>query len=104
MVEWFVNVSVEVEIGSDTYEKWCVMRRHQPEPLGEMVQGMIPPVSPDTIINVCVQAYETKGRLLRNRLVGEGTNAAGPSAGFAVLVSDLNDLNDFRVQLSKSVE
>lgn len=104
MEGWFVNALIEVEVGKETVTKWTVFRRHQAEPLGDIVKGMIPFLSPDTLVNVCVQAYETEGRLLRNRLMGEGTTPAGPSAGFAVLVGDLNDLNDFRVQLSESVQ
>lgn len=104
MAEWFVKVFIEVDVGEETVTKWTVFRRHQTEPLGDIVKGMIPPLSPDTLLNVCVQAYETEGRLLRNRLMGEGSTPAGPSAGFAILVDDLNDLNEFRVQLSESVQ
>jgi len=104
MVQWFVNVLIEVEVGAETYMKWSVLRCHQPEALGNMVKDMIPSLSLDTVVNVCVQAYETEGRLLRSRLMGEGMTPAGPSAGFAVSVRDLNDLNEFRIQLSKSVQ
>lgn len=105
MGKWFVNALVEVEFGNDTISKWIVCRCHQPEPLGDVVKTMIPPLSPDTLVNVCVQAYETEGRLLRSRMMGAtNTTPAGPSAGFAVLVSDLNDLNEFRIQVSQGVE
>lgn len=103
MAKWFVKCLIEVEVANDTYAKWCVLRCHQPEPLGDMVKAMIPLLSPDTLVNVCVQAQETEGRFLRNRLIGKGT-PVGPSAGFVVLFDNLNDLNDFRVQTSETFQ
>lgn len=97
-----MSVLVEVEVGDDKSHKWIVARRHQREDIGTVVKAMLPPLPPNTLVTVCVQAFETENRLLRNRLMAEGAKAVGPSAGFAVMVDDLRDLNDYKVQLYES--